>query len=750
MKKRILSIILCMFLLLGLTACGNEGFQPLQKAFNKKVESSVPSEDKDIAKNDKYTLKYDAATASVKLADNETGTLWEICPTPTTEPELDEFGLPALRHGFPQSAIEVGYMDPNINGGGNQSATVYDSVIDTGRIVLKEIENGVTIEYYFDLQEFMVPVNYVLCDDYLNISIDSTKIQENSYKITYVKLAPFLCSVENDTPDSYLFIPSGSGALVDTKSINEQGISYNAYIYGDDLTMEESFIPTNETSIRLPVYGYKSGEKGGFTIIDGGADTALLTATSGNTSYGFSAVYPEFQLRGYTPHKATTFNNTYTANIYPTNMIEETFSLRFYPLSGEDVDYGAMADVYRDYLIDEQGLEENEDETALSVNLLGGTMITKSFLGIPYQTLYATTTADDAKNIIEELSESIDNFAVKLEGFGSTGIDIGKIGGGFKINSNIGSTKDIKNLSALCNDKKIDLYMDYDLVKFNGSGSGFSYFNDVVMNSGSIRSEQYIIDRAMRNNEEDMSYRLLRPIKFDDAVLKALDKNTDWNLTGVSFETLSSLSYSDYSDYNNTVEYNSKQGFADAVSKALANIKKNKQKFMASSANVYAALEADIIADTPISSDNGHVFTENVPFYAMVFKGYVPMTSESINTAADTKRTILGAVEGGIGLNYTLISNWDNSLIDALYPNFYSTVYSGVKDSMLDTYNDLAGYYDSINGAKITSNEILAEGVHSTTFDNGVTVYVNYNTSAVNTSAGKVPALGYIVSGGAK
>ncbi|MDO4608326.1 MAG: DUF5696 domain-containing protein [Clostridia bacterium] len=749
MKKRILSIILCMFLLFGLTACG-EGYKPLQKSFNKKTTASFPSEDKELVKNDKYTLIYDSATASVKLADNETGTLWEVCPTPTKEPELDELGLPALRHGFPQSAIEVGYMDPNINGGGNQSVTTFDSVIDVGRIVLKEIKNGVTLEYYFESQEFMIPVNYVLHDDYLSISVDTAKIQENSYKITHITLTPFLCSVENDATDSYMFYPSGSGALVDTKSINDQGIVYNAYVYGDDLTMEEQFIPTNETSIRMPVYGYKSGEKGGFAIIDSGADTALLTATSGNTGYGFSAIYPEFQIRGYTPHRAKTFNNEYTANIYPTNMIEETVSVRFYPLSGEKANYNSMADIYRDYLVDDCGLKENDDEKALSVNLLGGTMITKSFLGIPYQTLYPTTTVKDASDIVTEISKDVDNLAVKLKGFGATGIDIGKIGGNFKIGDKIGSAKDIKNLSALCKDNKVDLYMDYDLVKFNGTGAGFSYFSDVVMNSGSIRSEQFIIDKAMRNNEEKMSYRLLKPAKFNDAVLKATDKNADLNLTGISFDTLSSLSYSDYSDYNETVRYNAKQGFSDAVSKALANVKKDKQKYMANSANAYAALNADIITDAPISSDNGHTFTENVPFYAMVFKGYVPMTCESINTAADTKRTLLGAVEGGMGLNYTLISNWDNSLIDALYPSFYSTVYSGVKDSMLNTYKDLADYYDSINGAKISSNEILSEGVHSTTFDNGVTVFVNYNTNAVETPAGKVPALGYIVSGGAK
>ena len=50
----------------------------------------------------------------------------------------------------------------------------------------------------------------------------------------------------------------------------------------------------------------------------------------------------------------------------------------------------------------------------------------------------------------------------------------------------------------------------------------------------------------------------------------------------------------------------------------------------------------------------------------------------------------------------------------------------------------------------ITSNTIISSGVHSTTFDNGVTVYVNYNSKAAQTPAGEVAALDYIVIGGAE
>lgn len=748
MKKRIFCIALCLFLLFSLTACGS--YTPVQKSFNEKVSTNVPSTDETIAQNDKYRLEYDSANGGVRLVENSTGTAWDLCPTPTGGEEYDDLGMPIKRHGFPQSVLEVGYMDVNISGGGNMATTTYDSVLDgSGRMVLKEIENGITVEYYFDTQKFMIPVDYVLCDDYLSISVDSTKIQENDFRIVYVSIAPFLCSVENDTPDSYLFMPSGSGALLSADSFSDQGLVYKSYIYGDDLTMEERYDPTNEKSVRLPVYGYKSGNKGGFSIIDNGADTVLLSTTCGNTLYKFSAIYPSFQLRGYTNHESKSYNSTSMVNVYPNNMVDGKFSIRFYPLSGENANYNEMANIYRDYLVNENGLKENTDEKAMSVSIIGGTQVTKSFLGIPYKTVYATTTFDQTNKMISEISDSVDSLAVKLKGFGANGFDIASIGGSYKINSSIGSVSKLKNISKTCTDRKIDLYMDFDLVRFNSSGSGFSYFSDGVMNSGIIKADQYIFDKAVRTNDEDHIYRLLKPEFFSDAVSKIQSKTAKWNYDGVSLETLTSLSYSDYSNYSESSIYNSKYGFSTAVSEAISKLKDSDKKLMATDANVYAAAYADIITDAPVSSDKGYAFFEDVPFYEIVFKGYVPMTTEAINLATNPQKAILGAVESGIGLNYTLISQWDNDLINAVYPQFYSTVYSGVKDNMLSCYANLSDYYKDVKGAKIVSNTVISSGVHCTVFDNGVTVYVNYNDYSVQTPAGEIGALDYIVSGGA-
>ena len=160
MKKRILSIVICLVLLLSLTACGS-GYIPPQKSFDEKVQSSTLSDGEVIAQNSKYSLVYEAETGSVKMVDIANGTVWDITPKSTGEVQYDAFGLPIGDHVFTQAAFQVAYMDKTIRGGGSNMVTSTEGAVEGGRVVVKPIENGVTIEYYFDGQKFMIPVDYV-------------------------------------------------------------------------------------------------------------------------------------------------------------------------------------------------------------------------------------------------------------------------------------------------------------------------------------------------------------------------------------------------------------------------------------------------------------------------------------------------------------------------------------------------------------------------------------------------------------
>ncbi len=748
MRKRIISLLVCLFLLFTLTACG-EADLTVKLAFDKDVRSNSLS-DTLIAENDTYRLDYDDETGGVFLTEIATGNTWGTTPIVSEdEVEYDALGMPIKKHSLVQSVLYVEYRDTITYV--NTNVDSYSGAKKSGRIVCKKFKNGngVTIEYYFDEQEFMIPVDFVLNDDYVSVSIDPARIQENAFPITSISLAPFWCSVKNDAENSYLFIPSGSGAIADNTTVSISGRAYKSYVYGQDLSMEELYSATNEKGTRLPVYGAKIGDIGAFAIIDKGSDSALINATSGSTAYKYSSVYASFQMRGYTQHQSQSFNSTTNNAIYADNMIDTPVSVRFYPLTGEKASYSGMADVYRDYLIDECGLSKNGEDATLSLNLVGGTMITKSFLGVPYTTLYPTTTISQASDIISEIDESVeDDITVKLTGFGATGVDIGKVAGGYTVGGNLGSVSQLKSLGASAKEAGIDLFMDFDIVRYNSSGAGFSYFGDAVMTAGAQKADTYVMDIAVRNRLEDKIYRLLSPSKLVEATEKLIDKTASWNLAGISLANATSVSYSDYTDSSNP-KYYSKSYFGEQISTAAKAIKDSGSAFMASDANLYAALAADIITEAPTASSNANFFIEDVPFYAMVFKGYVPMTTESINLSSNADKTILAAVEGGIGLNYTLISEWNNVLIDANYTYFYSTLYEGVKDDIIANSERLSDYYSKVEGAHIASSSIVSSGVHCTVFDNGVTVYVNYNDSSAETPAGTVEAMDYLVSGGA-
>ena len=272
-----------------------------------------------------------------------------------------------------------------------------------------------------------------------------------------------------------------------------------------------------------------------------------------------------------------------------------------------------------------------------------------------------------------------------------------------------------------------------------------SHEDDAATNAGELKATQYYYDVAVRDKKTDTAYNLLAPSKFA-GVFDKISKNTaKLNLYGVSLDTLASTTYSDYSDKNNS-KYYSKNSYTEAAEDVVKKFKAQNKKFMASAANDYAAVYADIITEAPVSSDKSHAFMYDVPFYQMVFKGSVPITVQSINLAADPKEMILKAVESGSGLGYTVIDSWDSAVINSNSPYFYNTVYSDLKNDIYKNAKALSSYYNSISGKHITGHTVLENGLRETVFENGVVAYVNYTDKPLASPAGEVAASGYLIT----
>lgn len=706
--------------------------------------SDYPKSDYVITENENFELWWIASTCTVDLIEKATGNRWGIVP------EDGEDGATAdnpLGIVMTSSEAASSLVLEVLNASNYQRTFVRSntSAVENGFVVAKELEDGsgISVNYYFEDVDIMVPLDYVLREDSVAITLDPKKIQEgDSFTVVAARIAPYFCSVPNDQDDAYLFMPSGSGALVDNETLSSAGTEYIAQVYGFDAVMSRENLITAEKEVRLPVFGAKNGNLASCAIIETATESAEIGVKSGSSVIKHSGIWAGYQLRSYSDNYRQTINNGKSREqVYAHSMSETAMTVGYYPLSGDNANYSGMADTYRNYLKKQGSLTTTADESELNLTFVGGVMVDQSFFGVPYRELVAATTLDEAKTIIGELSSKTGaDMSAKLVGFGSSGVEYNSYGGGFNINKKLGTVKNLSSLADDCGKNNVDLYFDFDLVKLKNSSSGFSTFFDTAYSPVLKVAKAYKYNAASRSYETETGYNLLTRSLLKEGAEKLLKKTSSWNLPGVSLEALTSTAWSDYS--TGTTEYYGKGKMAADVTEIIKMISNDGHKIAAYDANAYAAVAADIIYDVPTSSSLERIFITDVPFYQMVFKGHVSMSSSSVNLAANQTNQILKCVESGIGLGYTVIANYYNEFIDYNGYYFFGSLYSDIGDSIVSTYNSLKDYYSAINGAEIVSHTIFESGLRETVFDNGVKAYVNYTDDSLTTPSGATVEVG--------
>jgi len=468
------ALILVVVMLLALSQCSTEMLRlPAFKSL-----SSYPSlSEETVAENDNLAIIWNDEEKIVYLYDKATGTKWGPRETLTT---ID--GEMTVSKKIPKvfSPIYISYYD-------KESCVVVEDVlaqsasIDNDTVAAKSIKNGILVRYDFPEEEISVTVSYVLQKNCMVVSVDKSQITEGSEKlVTSVSVAPYMCSIYKDDSDAYLFVPSGSGALIYPEIIVDKTITTAEKVYGEDAAINKDFEFFTGESVRLPVYGTKVGNAGLCAIITDDSEKSEIATVSQDKNTGMSAVYAKTYLRGYDIiDMPEGFGSGGTTKLVSDPVSDSIFSVAFYPFGGEGCSYVDMAEIYRDYLYSANKLElkKTESEVALNVNVLGSAEITKHFLGIPYTGLLTLTNLEDATILMKNTSEIVgNNFMMKLEGFTESGIDIGKPAGNGKIASSLGGGSKLKKLLNSAEELGIKAYVDFDTVRYNDGGFGCSSF----------------------------------------------------------------------------------------------------------------------------------------------------------------------------------------------------------------------------------------------------------------------------------
>ena len=717
--KKLACLTLALMIIATICSCGKKGVTILQAPYDKETQHEF-SQGEAVNVGD-YTLTFDEKLGFPILAKEGATKVWDS----------------SLGDTFISSSIYVKIYDPTFE---TFSVVKSADAVKEGRVKSETITNGLRVTYYFDEYEISVPVYYTLNENGLKVKVVPSEIEEHAISVMAISLNPYLCKVKNEkSNDKYLFIPSGSGALMYT-DVRGEVRTYEEEVYGNDLAREEKWRYNNSEQINLPVFGAVDGNDAIYGIITSGAEYASIGASAGERIVGSSGVYPIFNVRAY---------NSVQINIGGVTGLKqyiriadkrnpEAFEVQYSMLSGEDASYSGIADAYREYL----NLNSGVKNKLLNLTLLGGVMADRSALGIPYKTFSPTTTIEEATDIISQVYEKNGSaMNIRLLGFGNTGLTVDKIAGAFKVNSKIGSKSEIKKFEEFCKQHGLDLFMDYDVLQFVRSGAGYSKRNDVTVDTTDFRDKKYTYDIALRNVDTTQKGKYLLgrdmlPTVIDD-LLKSVKK---YNFSGVSLDTLGSMAYSDFTN----TQYYGKGKMDEDVAAALKKITDANLKLLTVASNDYAAKASSFIDAIPTTSSGIDSLDVDIPFYGIVFSG-CKENSVMINLSSEPRKKFLEAIKTGSGLSFVLANEINSDVIGGVFSAYISADYESNKKDINEYYTKAKDFLNSVSGSSVKSYEILEKGVTKTVFENGVTVYVNETTKDTVCEKISVEAMGFKV-----
>ena len=165
--------------------------------------------------------------------------------------------------------------------------------------------------------------------------------------------------------------------------------------------------------------------------------------------------------------------------------------------------------------------------------------------------------------------------------------------------------------------------------------------------------------------------------------------------------------------------------------------------------NGYAVAYVDNILEAPTNGSHNNISLQEVPFYQIVFRGYVNLSSSAVNLNSEQDVMLLKLAETGMSMYYILMDAESTSFQDTKFTASYACELDDHYEDMLTNYNRMKPLYEAVGSSSIADYQIVSDDVKITTFDNGAKVYVNYGTEEVTVAGVKIGAKDFTVVGGA-
>lgn len=705
--------------------------------------------------NNFLALYYQPDTAYIAVADKRSGKVWySVSPELESDSVVQDDTKKLLC-----SPLQVEYKELQAF----KSVSTFTNSVEDGNFSSEDIENGVAVKYTFtDVTKasaaeesadkstvtepkklFDITVEYTLDNESLIVNIPLEKISytEDYPPLSIKLLQDFGSSREKD---GYLMVPDGSGALIYFNSEKGSGTPFLSNVYGLDKTLEITTRPNKTENTSLPVFGLKEKDNGFLAIIEDSEATASIGANPAGMLSERNEVFASFQTLAYQKVSIGSTSEESKFVAVQDSLYGGNIRVRYAFLKKGEADYADMAAYYRGYLEKNKGIEklDESDFVPLNIEMVGSIDKIQSFLGINYNGSEALTTFSQARDILEKLLENgIENINVKYSGWLSGGLEQ-DYAGKSSVLSNLGGESGLKELADFTKENRINLYPSVSLLTSPSKSKGFNTLTMSAKQLDQNSAKYYSYDSVSLSGTDYRS--ILSPSALIKSTDSFFEKYSKIGIGSVCVEDIASEVFADYSGGS----VFDRQAAVNLYSKLLKE-QSEQGSLMINGSYAYAANEADVILNVPVSDSGYNVTDESIPFYQIVYHGYKDYSAAPLNSAFSITDDMLKSVEYGAAPYFKVMSATGSAT--------KNTDYSYLCSNNFETWEeDIASYYEKMNGALagvrncvITGHGRISENVYQTVYENGTRIIVNYSDTEVTVGDTSVAARDFTVVKGA-
>lgn len=678
-----------------------------------------------IAETEVLQLRLDASTGHFIVEDKRSSTVWRSYPDPA---QWQKETIGGLWKQHLTAPLMVEYMDFSQF---NSKPKLTNFLTLGGKVTqVTEIPGGVRMVYDMPALELSIPVQLRIVDDCVETKILNEEIQEGRYSMTWLRLYPFFGAEQSAGQDGYMLIPDGSGALIrfDAHASSARRV-YEERVYGSDGSFNNE--RSSRLNVSMPVFGMKSGNKAFLAVLEEGAEYAKVFASPGG-------VYSQYNwITGQMLYRSTYFQitNKNKKTGFVSYNKEDRFgtdrTVRYFLLDEEHADYVGMAQRYRQYLVEEQGvvpLKKESDDLPMYVTIIGGGQ-EKGVIG---ERFVPITPYDDAASMLEVLkAKGIRQLHATYLGWHKDGYT--SYGGYAPPEEKLGGTSGLRSMleRAHALGAKVNLGVNF---QSNNRGGSFSASHHGVRDlSGTLLST-----RLWRSPQE-ASYAsegyIHTFLKDDLKKLKAL---------GADGVFLQSAGITLNSDFN--AKYGSdRTGALKLQTEQFHQAREIAGSVQGENMNFYAVAQADFVSN--LYDDYSYdLFTDrSVPFAQIVLHGLKPYTSGYENQRQQFRNAFLKDIEYGAAPSYLFTHAPTRELTSVYGLELMSTTFSDWDNQAAEEYALYNEALADVQTAFITGHRELAPGVRETVYSGGKRIVVNYNDTEYRDGDVRVPAKDYAI-----